>query len=134
MTGTRKNLVPDKISIGNLAGKSHIMFRVSIFPFLQKWHHAYLWGAYSEAEVSHPDGYFLEFQPHPVQERMSPHPTQNIMTLNLTFVPANQNSLAWATLHFAILHHCISMLKDAATGYVSVQTVCSVLQADLYRA
>ena len=26
------------------------------------------------------------------------------------------------------------MLKDAATGYVSVQTVCSVLWADLYRA
>ena len=26
------------------------------------------------------------------------------------------------------------MLKDAATGYVSIQTVCSVLQADLYRA
>ena len=34
--------------------------------------------------------------------------TQNIMTLNLTFSPANQNILAWATLHFAILHHCIS--------------------------
>ena len=26
------------------------------------------------------------------------------------------------------------MLKDAAMGYVSVQTVCSVLRADLYRA
>ena len=26
------------------------------------------------------------------------------------------------------------VLKDAATGYVSVQTVCSVLRADLYRA
>ena len=29
------------------------------------------------------------------------------MTLNLTFAPANQNILAWATLHFAMLHHCI---------------------------
>ena len=26
------------------------------------------------------------------------------------------------------------LLKDAAMGYVSVQTVCSVLRADLYRA
>ena len=26
------------------------------------------------------------------------------------------------------------MLKDAATGYVSIQTVCSVLRADPYRA
>ena len=30
------------------------------------------------------------------------------MTLNLTFAPTNQNILAWATLHFAMLHHCIS--------------------------
>ena len=26
------------------------------------------------------------------------------------------------------------MLKDAAMGYISVQTVCSVLRTDLYRA
>ena len=26
------------------------------------------------------------------------------------------------------------MFKDATTGYVSIQTVCSVLRADLYRA
>ena len=26
------------------------------------------------------------------------------------------------------------LLKDAAMGYVSIQTVCSVLRADLYRA
>ena len=31
----------------------------------------------------------------------------------------------------AVKHH---MLKDAATGYVSIQTVCSVRRADLYRA
>ena len=30
------------------------------------------------------------------------------MTLTLTFVPANQSILAWATLHSAILHHFIS--------------------------
>ena len=30
------------------------------------------------------------------------------MTLFITFVSANQNILAWATLYFAILHHCIS--------------------------
>ena len=30
------------------------------------------------------------------------------MTLTLTFAAAIQNSLAWAALHFAIMHHCIS--------------------------
>ena len=30
------------------------------------------------------------------------------MTLFITFAPGNQNILAWATLHFAMLHHCIS--------------------------
>ena len=39
---------------------------------------------------------------------MIPHPTQNITTLTLTSAPTNQNTLAWATLHFAILYHCIS--------------------------
>ena len=29
---------------------------------------------------------------------------------------------------------CLHVLKDAVTGYISVQTVCSVLRADLYRA
>ena len=28
----------------------------------------------------------------------------------------------------------LCMLKDAATGYISAQTVCPVLQADPYRA
>ena len=93
---------------GNLATNSHANFWVAIFPFLQKWHHAYLQRAYTEAEVSLHIGYYLGFQPHLAQERMSPHPTQNIMTLNLTFAPTNQNILAWATLHFAMLHHCIS--------------------------
>ena len=68
----------------------------------------YLQRAYTEAEVSLHIGYYLGFQPHLAQERTSPHPTQNIMTLNLTFAPTNQNILAWATLHFAMLHHCIS--------------------------
>ena len=97
-----------KNSIGNLAFNSHTKFWVSIFSFLQKWHHAYLRRAYTEAEISLQVGYFLVFQPHPAQERTNPHLTQNIMTLTLTFAPTNQNILAWATLHFAILHHCIS--------------------------
>ena len=96
--------------IVNLATNSHANFWVSVFPFLQKWHHAYLWRAYTEAEVSLHIGYYLGFLPHPVQERTSPHPTQNIITLNLTFMPTNQNILAWATLHFAMLHHCISSM------------------------
>ena len=29
------------------------------------------------------------------------------MTLTLTFAPTNQTILTWATLYFAILHHCI---------------------------
>ena len=37
-----------------------------------------------------------------------PHPIQNIITLFMAFVPANQNILPWATLHFTMLHHCIS--------------------------
>ena len=97
-----------KNSTGNLATNSHTKFQVSIFPFLQKWHHAYLQRANTEAEVSLQIGYFLVFQPHPAHERMSPHPTQNIMTLTLTFAPVIQNSLAWVALHFVVLHHCIS--------------------------
>ena len=54
------------------------------------------------------------FNLHPVQERTSPHPTQNIMTLTLTFAPKNQNILAWATLHFAILHHCINSVLSCS--------------------
>ena len=74
-------------STGNLTDNSHTKFQVSIFPFLQKWYHAYLWRAYAKAEVSLQIGYFLMFQPHPAQERMSPHPNKNIMTLTLTFMP-----------------------------------------------
>ena len=33
--------------------------------------------------------------------------------MTLTFSPANQNILAWATLHFAILHHCISSMLSS---------------------
>ena len=84
------------------------MFWVEIFPFLQKWHHAYLRKACTGAEVSLHIGYYLSFLPDPAQERMSPHHMQNMMTLFMTFVPANQNILAWATLHFALLHHSIS--------------------------
>ena len=65
-------------------------------------------GAYIEAEVSLQIGYFLVFQSYQVQERMSLHPNQNIMTLSFIFAPAIQNSLTWATLYFAVLHHCIS--------------------------
>ena len=83
-------------------------FWFTIFPFLQKWHYAYLQRAYTEAEFSLHIGYYLGFQPHLAQERMSPHLTQNILTLTLIFLPENQNILAWTTLHFAILHHCTS--------------------------
>ena len=99
---------------GNLATNSHTKLRISIFPFLQKWHHAYFGRAYTEAEVSLQIGYYLVFQPHPVQERMTLHPTQNIMTLTLTFAPENQNILTWATLHFAILNHCISSVLSCS--------------------
>ena len=30
------------------------------------------------------------------------------MTLFITFAPENYNILAWATLHFSVLYHCIS--------------------------
>ena len=85
-------------------------FGSQIFPFLQKWHHTYLQRAYTEAEVSLHIGYYLGFLPHLEQERTSPHPTQSIMTLFITFEPANQNILAWATLHSLVLHHCISSM------------------------
>ena len=95
-------------STGNLATSSQTKFWVSIFSILQKWHHAYLLRAYTEAKLSLYIGYYLGFQPHLVQERKSPHPNQNMMTLTLTFVPTYQNILTWVTLRFAILHHCIS--------------------------
>ena len=94
--------------IGNLATISHTIFWVAIFSFLQKWHHAYLRRAYTETEVSLCIGYYLGFLPNPTQERMSPHPIQNIMTLFIAFVPTNQNRLDWVTLHSSVLHHCIS--------------------------
>ena len=97
-----------KNSTGNLTTNSHTKFWISIFSFLQKWHYAYLQRAYTEAEVSLQIGYYLVFQPHLAQERTSPHFVQNIMSLTLTFAPINQIILAWETLHFAILHHCIS--------------------------
>ena len=100
--------------MGNLARNSHAKFWVSIFPFIQKWHHAYLRRAYTEAEVSLHIGYYLGFQPHPAQERTNPHPIQNILTLTLTFAPANQNILAWATLYFIILHHCIGSVLSCS--------------------
>ena len=81
-------------------------FRSGIIPCLRR--------AYTEAEVSLHIGYYLGFQPHPVQERTIPHPNQNIMTLTLTFVPENQNILAWVTLHFAILHHCINSMLSCS--------------------
>ena len=46
-----------------------------------------------EAEVSYLLGYYLEFPPHPAQDRTSLHPTHLIMTLTFTFAPANQNAL-----------------------------------------
>ena len=93
---------------GNLTINFYTYFWVAIFPIFQKWHHACLQRAYTEAEVSLHIGYYLGFLPHPVQERTSPHPTQNIMTLFITFSPTNQNILAWATLHSSVLYHCIS--------------------------
>ena len=68
---TIKNLTNNLIC--NLAAKFHANFWVAIFPFLQKWHHVYLWRAYTKAEVSLHIGYYLGFQPHPVQERMIPY-------------------------------------------------------------
>ena len=68
-------------SIGYLATNSHVKFWVSIFPFLQKWHRAYLQRAYTKAEVSLHIGYYLGFQARLVQESAIPHPFQNIMTL-----------------------------------------------------
>ena len=78
-------------------------FWVAIFPFVQKWHHVLLSGGLIlKAEVSLHIGYYLGFLSHLAQERRSPHPTQNIMTLILTFASVNQNILAWATLLFAM--------------------------------
>ena len=56
VTGTRNNLMSDKNSIGDLTSNSHTKFWISIFPFLKKWHNAYLWRVYTKAEVSHPHG------------------------------------------------------------------------------
>ena len=92
----------------NLAFFSHTIFWVAFFSLFQNWHHAYLRRAYTKAEVFLHIGYHLGFLPHPTHGKMIPHPTQNIMTLFITFSPINQNILAWATLHSSVLHHCIS--------------------------
>ena len=92
----------------NLNTNFNTNFWVINFPFFQKWHHACLRRAYTEAEVSLYIGYYLGFLPHPAQERTITHPTQNAMTLFITFAPSYQYILAWATLYFPVLHHCIS--------------------------
>ena len=59
--------MPDQdTSTGNLANNSHDkVLRSQFFFFFQKWHHAYLQRACTEAEVSLQIRYFLVFQPHP---------------------------------------------------------------------
>ena len=81
----------------NLTGVLATNTHAKILTFHQKWHHACLRRAYTEAEVSHPNGYSPEFLPHLAHDRMSPYPNHNIKTLTLTFSPANQNTLAWVT-------------------------------------
>ena len=43
------------------------------------------------------------------------------MTLTLTFSPTNQNILAWAALHFEILHRCISSVLSCNQNTHCVQ-------------
>ena len=43
------------------------------------------------------------------------------MTLFITFVPSYQYILAWATLHFPVLHHCISSVLFCKPNTHSVQ-------------
>ena len=83
-------------------------FGSQFFLFLQKWHHAYLQRAYTKAEVSLHIGYYLGFQPHLAQERTIPHPTQNIMTLTLTFAPDKSKHTRLGNFTLCNLHHCIS--------------------------
>ena len=92
----------------NLTINFNTNFWLTIFSFFQKWHRACLREAYTKAEVSLHIGYYLGFQPHPAQERTSPHLTYYIMNLFFTFAPSYQYILAWATLYFSMLHHCIS--------------------------
>ena len=77
--------------------------------------------AYTKAEVSHLLRYFLEFLPHPAQDRMSPHPTYHMMTLTFTIAPASQNALTW---RLTILHncsHCISSTPNSNQNTHHVQ-------------
>ena len=54
---------------------------------------------------------------------------------NFLVIIANISNFQCPFAH-SVMHSIISnyVLKDAATGYVSIQTVCPVLWADLYRA
>ena len=105
---------------GNFTTNFHTNFWVANFPFFQKWHHACLWRAYTVAEFSQYIGYYLAFLPHLAQERKSPHPTKNIMTLFIAFATSYQYILAWATLYFPVLHYCIrSMLSCKADNHVA---------------
>ena len=93
---------------GNLVTNFHTNFWVAIFPFFRNCHHTYLWRAYTEAEGSLHIGYYLGFLPHSAKERIIPRPTKYIINLFISFAPSYQYILAWVTLHFPVLHHCIS--------------------------
>ena len=112
-----------------LAFESLTKFQVSIFLLLQKWHNAYLRRAYTEAEVSLQIGYFLMYQPHLAQEKTSTHPNQNIMTLNLTFLPANQKTYSLGRLY--TLQFCTTALAVCLAATKTL-IVCKALKVTIH--
>ena len=55
-------------------------------------------------------------------------------TLQAAYLGCAKLALCHGTSSWATIHCRGGMLKDAMTGYVSIQTVCFELWADLYRA
>ena len=105
MTGTRNHLMPDKkFNRLTLLVTLTQSFRSQFFFFFRSGTMPTCGGLTLSQRFPIQMGTSLSFN----LTWMSPHTTQNIITLTLTFAPANKNSLAWVTLHFAILHHCIN--------------------------
>ena len=60
--------------------------------------------------------------------------TNKWATLRAAYLGCAELALRCSASSRATIRHQGGMLKDAITSYISIQTVCSELRADLYRA
>ena len=119
--------------IGNITNNFHTNFWFAIFLFIQKWDHACLQRAYTKAEVSLHIGYYLGFQPHPVQERMGLYPTQNIMTLFrslcLLLLPPHINTYLLGRLY---TFQCCTTALAVCCAAIQTIMLCKALKMTIH--